>query len=144
MTTTTTETGLETRAPLPPRRKSVLLVESEDSLAAAMDHVVRREGYGCARLRPGDRMLARVTEDHPDLVMLDMAHCDRADALEACQTIRRTPDLADVKILMLQSNGSALERRRSRAMGAAGMVTLPFRLDDLRTEMLRILDEDER
>lgn len=123
-------------------RKSVLLVESEDSLARAMDHVVTQDGHRCARLSTGDTIAKRVAEDRPDLLMLDMSHTNRAAAMDACQTIRRSPDLGKVKILMLQSNGNGLERRRGLAMGANGMVTLPFRLDELRAEMRRLLGDD--
>ncbi len=126
------------------KQKTVLLVESEDCLAAAMDHVVRNDGHACARLAPGDRLVPRLTADRPDLVMLDMTHCDRDDALKAFETIRRSAELRGVKILVLQSSGSALERRRNRAMGASATLSLPFQLDELRSEMRRLLDDGSR
>lgn len=98
-------------------RKKVLLVESEDSLARAMDHVVTQAGHACARLSTGDTIVRRVTEERPDLVMLDMSHSNRAAAMDACQTIRRSPDLGGVKILMLQANGNARDRRRGWRLG---------------------------
>ncbi|WP_108258787.1 response regulator [Mangrovicoccus ximenensis] len=121
--------------------RKVLLVESEDSLARAMDHVVTADGHACARLAPGDRIVERIARDHPDLVMLDLTHGETAAMLDACQSIRRDPALDGVRILMLQTGGSALERRRTRALGADGVVSLPFRLEDLRSEMRRLLAE---
>lgn len=123
-------------------RKKVLVVESEDSLAMAMDHVVTADGHACARLTAGDTIVQRVTTDRPDLVMMDMTHGDRTEALDACQKIRRSPELGRVKILMLQASGSFRDRRRGMAVGANGMVTLPFQLDELRAEMRRLLEED--
>lgn len=123
-------------------RKTVLLIEEEDSLARAMDHVVRQDGHACARLQPKDRIVQRVLADHPALIMMDLDHSNRTEALEACQRIRRSPELSDVKILMLQASDSARDRRRGLALGANGMVTLPFRLADLRAEMRRLLGQD--
>lgn len=124
------------------RPKRVMLVESEDSLAQAVDHLVATLGHACARLSPGDRIVDRVTAEHPDLLMLDLTHADRAQVLDACQSIRRRPALADVKILMVQKTGRALDRRLGRALGADGMVSLPFRLDELRAEMRRLLGDE--
>ncbi len=121
--------------------RKVMLVESEDSLARAMDHVVTADGHACARLAAGDRIVERVASEHPDLVMLDLTHGETAELLDACQSIRRDPSLDGVRILMLQKGGSALDRRRGRALGADGMVSLPFRLEDLRAEMRRLLAE---
>lgn len=121
--------------------KTVLLIEDEDSLARVMDQVIRQDGHSCARLAPGDTIVARVTAEHPNLIMMDMEHSNRGAALEACQRIRRSPELADVKILMLQGAHSPRDRRRGLALGANGVVTLPFRLDDLRAEMRRLLAE---
>lgn len=123
------------------RTKTVLLVESEDDLARAMDHVVTALGHRCARLAVGDRIVQRVTEDRPDLLMLDVSNGDRVAALDACQTIRRTAELAGVKILVLNGSASPVERRRSLSIGADGVVSLPVELDALRGEMRRLLDQ---
>ncbi|WP_171060900.1 response regulator transcription factor [Poseidonocella sp. HB161398] len=130
-------------APTDTAARKVMLVESEDSLAHAMDHLATADGHACARLSPGDRILERVASDHPDLLMLDLAHGDRAQMLDACQSIRRNPALADIRILMLQSRGGRLEERRIRALGADGLVSLPFRLEELRAEMRRLLAEQQ-
>lgn len=123
-------------------RKKVLVVESEDCLARALNHVVTADGHACARLGNDDTIVHRVTLDRPDLIMMDMTHGDRAEAMDACQKIRRSPDLGGVKILMLQNSSNARERRRGLALGANGMVTLPFHLEELRAEMRRLLGED--
>lgn len=123
--------------------KTVLLFESEDNIARAMDHVVTAAGHRCARLAPGDRIVQRVSEDRPDLLMLDVSNGDRAKAMEACQTIRRTPGLSHMKILMLNGSGSDVERRRSLGIGADGVVSLPVRLSELRAEIDRLLEAPE-
>ncbi|MGB0904273.1 MAG: response regulator, partial [Mangrovicoccus sp.] len=102
-------------------QKHVLVVESEDQLANALAHVITGDGHRCARLAPGDAIYDRVERDLPDLVMLDM---DRSAALAACQTIRRNPALAGVKILMVLDRDSGLARRRGIAMGANGFVSM--------------------
>lgn len=122
-------------------QKKVLLIEAEDSLAQAMDRVITGEGHACARLAPGDRIAHRVSQDRPDLILLDVTQANRAEALDACQTIRRDPSMGDVKILMLQGSASPLDRRRGKAMGANGTVAMPLRIDELRSEMRRLLGD---
>lgn len=127
---------------LPP--KKILMVEYEDSLAQALDLVVTSAGHSCARLAPGDRIVERVRDDRPDLLVLDMSDTSRSEALEACQTIRRTPELDGLKILVMQPETGQRAAHRRRAVGANGTVSLPFQLEELRAEMRRLLSEEAR
>ncbi len=119
-------------------RKRVLVVEDEDNIAIALDHVMNAEGYDRDRVANGGEAMARIRATHPDLVVLDVM-LPEVSGYEICQDVRLDPTLADVKILMMTARGSAMERRKGLAMGADGFILKPFELKELRAEVRRLL-----
>lgn len=116
----------------------VLVVEDEDNIAAALEYLITREGFGHDRVANGADALPRITATHPDLVLLDIM-LPEVSGYEICHLIRTDPLLSDVKILMMTARGSALERKRGLEIGADGFIAKPFELKDLRAEVHRLL-----
>lgn len=117
---------------------SVLVVEDEDNIAAALEFLITREGYRHDRVASGSAAMPRIRDMHPDLVLLDVM-LPEISGYDICQSIRRDPTLADVKVLMMTARGSAMERRRGLELGADGFISKPFELQDLRAEVRRLL-----
>ena len=49
----------------------ILVVEDEEALCALLDYNLQKEGFSVTLCRDGEEALMRVTEDKPDLVLLD-------------------------------------------------------------------------
>lgn len=120
----------------------VLIVEDEDNIAVALEYIVKREGYGHARIADGAEVLPFVRSRHPEVVLLDIM-LPSVSGYEICQAIRHDPALSDVKVLMMTARGSALEKRKAMALGADGFVTKPFDLGTLRGEIKRIVAQGD-
>ncbi len=118
--------------------RSVLVVEDEDNIAAALEFLITREGYVHDRVASGSAAMPRIRDTHPDLVLLDVM-LPEVSGFEICQSIRLDPALAGVKVLMMTARGSAMERRRGLELGADGFISKPFELQDLRAEVRRLL-----
>jgi two-component system, OmpR family, phosphate regulon response regulator PhoB len=118
--------------------KSILVVEDEDNIALALEHLMRREGYRMARVASGADAMPAISRDHPDLVLLDVM-LPEVSGYEICQSVRMDPSLADVKILMMTARGNQMERRKGLALGADGFISKPFDVGDLRAEVRRLL-----
>lgn len=118
-------------------RKSVLVVEDEDNIAAALDYLLSREGYAHDRIANGAEAFGRIRDTRPDLVLLDVM-LPGASGYDICAAIRRDPALAQVKILMMTARGSAVEQRRGMELGADGFISKPFELQTLRSEVRRL------
>ncbi|WP_333816388.1 response regulator transcription factor [Tabrizicola sp.] len=129
-------TALAADPPAPGPR--VLVVEDEDNIAAALEFLITREGYGHDRVASGAEALPRIRDTRPDLVLLDVM-LPEVSGYDICAGIRTDPALATVKVLMMTARGSALERRRGMELGADGFISKPFELKDLRAEVRRLL-----
>ncbi len=119
-------------------RPRVLIVEDEDNIAIALEYLIAREGYDHDRVATGGTALRHIRETKPDLVLLDVM-LPEVSGYDICEGIRRDPDLACVKVLMMTARGSAIERQKSLALGADGFISKPFELKDLRDEVHRLL-----
>ncbi len=121
-----------------PTASRVLVVEDEDNIAAALEFLLLREGYGQDRVASGAEALPRIRDTRPDLVLLDVM-LPEVSGFDICAGIRTDPALAAVKVLMMTARGSALERKRGIEIGADGFISKPFELTDLRAEVRRLL-----
>ena len=120
----------------------VLIVEDEDNIAVALEYVVKREGYGHARIADGADVMPFIRSRHPEVVLLDIM-LPSVSGYEICQEIRLDPTLSDVKVVMMTARGSALEKRKAMALGADGFVSKPFDLGTLRGEIKRIVTPED-
>jgi DNA-binding response OmpR family regulator len=121
-------------------RKSVLLVEDEDSIALALEFLMEREGYELRRVATGPAALDAVRERAPDLVLLDVM-LPGCSGYEVCQSIRQDPALNGTRILMMTAKGGSMERRKGLALGADAFVAKPFSTAELKSTVRRLLEE---
>ncbi|MEL6316598.1 MAG: response regulator [Pseudomonadota bacterium] len=121
-------------------RKSVLLVEDEDSIAFALQFLLERDGYAFRRVATAKDAHAAIRQDPPALVLLDIM-LPGGSGYEICQEIRRDPGLADVKILVLTASGGPMERRKSMALGADAFLSKPFANQDIRGMVSALVGE---
>lgn len=118
--------------------KSILLVEDEDSIAIALEFLVKREGHALRRVADGNDALEAIRSEPPDLVLLDVM-LPGCSGYEVCQAIRLDPALSDVKVLLMTAKGGEMERRKGLALGADAFVSKPFAITDLKQELDRLL-----
>lgn len=122
-----------------PEKPRVLVIEDEDNIAIALDHILSREGYQVDRWGTGAAALDHIRATHPQLVLLDVM-LPQVSGYEICQETRLDPTLSDVKILIMTARGSVMERRKSMALGADGFISKPFDPKELRSEVRRLLE----
>ncbi|MCA3443258.1 MAG: response regulator [Rhodobacter sp.] len=121
-----------------PPRRCVLIVEDDDNIATALEYVISREGLDQDRVGNGADAVRRIRDLRPDLVLLDVM-LPEVSGYEICRTVRQDKSLGNVKILMMTARGSTTERRKGLALGADGFISKPFELNELRSEVRRLL-----
>ena len=63
--------------------------------------------------------------ERPDVALLDV-QMPRLDGLDVCRQLRRLPECAHTRVVMLTSAAQAADRRRGLAAGAEHYLTKPF------------------
>ncbi|MEZ5170695.1 MAG: response regulator transcription factor [Acidimicrobiia bacterium] len=124
----------------PPKGATVLVVEDETAIAAAVAARLRSEGYTAEVAHDGPTAVARCEEMVPDLVVLDLM-LPGIDGLEVC---RRIQAQRPVPVLMLTAKDSETDKIVGLGVGADDYVTKPFSTRELVARVGAILRRVER
>jgi two-component system, OmpR family, response regulator MprA len=106
--------------------KTVLVVDDEPALRAAVRAILDEEGYAVLEAPHGPAMLELLAEEHADLVLLDVM-MPGGDGREAYRELRARADLPDVPVVMM----SAAVRPDGLDPSMAAFLRKPFDLDHL-------------
>ena len=120
--------------------KLILIAEDEDNIALAFEFFVQRQGYRVRRVADGDAALAALQDETPDLVVLDIMLPGHTGH-EICQSIRRDPSLASVRILIMTARGGKMERAKALAIGADAFLTKPFGSTELLAQIRELIGD---
>ena len=121
--------------------KSILVVDDEASIAFALEHLMKAEGYDVTVARDGDMAISEATARHPDLILLDISLPGR-DGYDVCQTLRAEPRNHDVKIVMMSARSRDIEIEKGLAVGADAYLTKPFSMFSIVETVQNILDDN--
>jgi two-component system alkaline phosphatase synthesis response regulator PhoP len=120
-------------------RTRVLIVEDEQDIAGLVKHTLERiGGLHVEVVQSGDAALRMVTENPPDLILLDL-NLPVLSGLEVCRILRSRPATAHVPIIMLTARTSESDRVTGLDVGADDYVTKPFSLRELAARVRAIL-----
>ena len=108
----------------------ILIVEDEDSLATLLRYNLEAAGYAVETVRRGDEAELRITEEPPDLVLLDWM-LPGLSGVELCRRVRAGKGTARLPVIMLTARGEEADRVRGLATGADDYVTKPFSVPEL-------------
>ena len=114
---------------------AVLVVEDEKNLAEALKFNLERQGYDVTVEHEGSRAIQRISQDPPNLVILDVM-LPGLDGFEVCRRVRTH---SNVPIMMLTARGEEIDRVLGLEIGADDYMTKPFSLRELQARVRALL-----
>jgi len=116
----------------------VLVVEDEEPLAMLLRYNLEAEGFQVTVVSRGEDAEVSVTEDAPDLIVLDWM-LPGLSGLELCRRLRASREGRSIPIIMLTARGEETDRIRGLTIGADDYVVKPFSLPELLARIRAIL-----
>ena len=113
---------------------TILIVEDEPNLLAALQYTLTQEGYTALAATDGENGLRMARTMSPDLIILDVM-LPILDGFEVCRILRRE---SDVPVIMLTARGDENDRVRGLEH-ADDYVTKPFSMPELRARVRNLL-----
>jgi DNA-binding response OmpR family regulator len=110
-----------------PVRRTLLVVEDESTLAAALRYALEREGYRCLIAADGVHALQLAQTERPDLILLDWL-LPGMDGIEVCRRVRAR---STAPIIMLTARVDEMDRVVGLEVGADDYMTKPFSMREL-------------
>ncbi|MEO5614350.1 MAG: phosphate regulon transcriptional regulator PhoB [Cypionkella sp.] len=111
-------------------RPSVLLVEDEPAQRAVLSYNLEAEGFEVRTADNGEDALALITEEAPDLILLDwmMPH---VSGIEVCRRLKARPETRGIPIIMLSARSEEVDKVRGLETGADDYVIKPYSVVEL-------------
>ncbi len=116
----------------------VLIVEDEPALSEMLRYNLEAEGFGVTVAETGEAAELALSEERPDLVLLDWM-LPGVSGIELTRRMRARPETRGVPILMLTARGEEGDRVRGLATGADDYVVKPFSVPELMARVRAIL-----
>jgi len=102
--------------------KTILVVDDEPRIAEAVTMNLELDGYQVLVASDGQEALRKITEELPDLVILDVMMPD----MDGFETLRRIREISNVPVIMLTVKGAEADKVKGLELGADDYVTKPF------------------
>jgi two-component system response regulator RegX3 len=125
-------------------KRTILLVEDEESITAPLVEALQREGFDTAVSATAGESLELAERVKPDLVLLDVMLPD-GSGFDVCRELRAR---SRVPIIMLTARGEEADRVAGLELGADDYVVKPFSARELvarvRAVLRRVAEAGER
>jgi len=111
--------------------KKILLVDdSKTTLMMERALLEKRTPYQCVTASDGAEALTKASEEHPDLVLMDVV-MPRMNGFEACKQMRQQPATRDIPIVLLTTRGEETYMEAGFQSGCNDYLTKPVNGDEL-------------
>ncbi|MCK7589152.1 response regulator transcription factor [Subsaxibacter sp. CAU 1640] len=127
------------------REIKILLVDDEPDILEIVGYNLSSEGYNVITAENGIEAVKKAKKEKPHLIILDVM-MPEMDGIEACEQIRKIPDLSDVIITFLTARGEDYSQVAGFDAGADDYITKPIKPKVLVSKvkaLLRRLKEDD-
>jgi CheY-like chemotaxis protein len=114
----------------------VLVVDDDEVIRRLIAVNLQLEGFDVETAVDGQDCLDKVTEIDPDVITLDVM-MPRLDGWETAIQLRRSPETAHIKVVLITARAQEDDKTRSRHVGADAYLTKPFDPN----EMIRVIRE---
>jgi DNA-binding response OmpR family regulator len=107
----------------------IVIVEDDPTLAETLAENLAEEEYEVVTAADGERGLALIRANLPDLIVLDIM-LPVLDGLSVCRIIRKDPTTSHIPIIMLTARGTEVDKIVGLESGADDYIVKPFGLGE--------------
>lgn len=123
----------------------ILLVDDEPDILEIVGYNLSSEGYHVITAENGAEAVKKAKKERPQLIILDVM-MPEMDGIEACEHIRKIPELSDVIITFLTARGEDYSQVAGFDAGADDYITKPIKpkvlVSKVKALLRRLKDED--
>ena len=108
----------------------MLVVDDSLTVRKITSRLLTREGYAVATAKDGIDALQSVTEQMPDVILVDI-EMPRMDGFEFTKTLKGDKRNAHIPIIMITSRTADKHRNRARELGVDAYLGKPYQEEEL-------------
>lgn len=116
----------ELQAGQPARKKKILVVEDSPTTRKVISITLGQRGYEIMEARDGLEALSRLSDERPDLILLDII-LPKMDGYKILSIIKDNALFKDIPVIMLTSKDGMINKWKGKRAGADAYLTKPFK-----------------
>jgi len=105
--------------------EQILVVDDDVDILELVRYNLEKEGFHVLCAASGEEALARVYQEAPDLIVLDLMLPNK-DGLEVCRELKSHPVARDIPLVMLTAKSEEADVVAGLEIGADDYITKPF------------------
>ena len=110
--------------------KNVLIVDDSKTELLFLTEILQKNGFSVRSAENADEAFKRLTEDRPHLILMDVVMPGQ-NGFQLTRAINRTPEYADIPIIMCTSKSLETDRVWGMRQGAKDYITKPVDASEL-------------
>ena len=122
-------------APVANGRRTIALVDDDRNILTTLSIALQAEGYATRVYSDGEAALKALTENPPDLAVLDI----KMPRMDGMELLRRLRDRSELPVIFLTSKDEEQDEAAGLSLGADDYITKPFSLRLLLARIRAIL-----
>ncbi|SMX31221.1 phosphate regulon transcriptional regulator PhoB [Octadecabacter ascidiaceicola] len=119
----------------------ILIIEDELAQREVLSYNLSAEGYRVSSASDGEQGLLAVSEDAPDMIVLDWM-LPHVSGIEVCRQLKSRTETRNIPIIMLSARSEEVDKVRGLETGADDYVAKPYTVAELmarvRTQLRRV------
>ncbi len=119
--------------------RTVLIVDDSASVRGVLEEALTEAGATTWLAEDGDEALELLKGRTPDLILLDLV-MPRMNGWSVIEALRRTPELANIPVILETSAEDYSAFDRARRDGVAAFISKPFRLNEVVETCRRVFE----
>ena len=116
----------------------ILLVDDEPDILEIISYNLSSEGYNVITAEDGKEAVKQARKRRPQLIIMDVM-MPEMDGIEACEQIRRIPELSETVITFLTARGEDYSQMAGFDVGADDYITKPIKPKVLTSKVKALL-----
>jgi DNA-binding response OmpR family regulator len=104
---------------------TVLLADDDPGLRRLVGTTLGTDDFNVLHASDGEEALAVARAERPDIILLDI-NMPRRNGLEVCREVKRNPQMAGTKVVMLTASGSDADKATASEVRADDYFVKPF------------------
>ena len=107
------------------KRRLILAVDDSKTIQRMIASVLEKESYRVALAADGLQALARLDEEMPAIILLDIT-MPRMDGYQVCKVVNGNDATKHIPVIMLSGKDGFFDKVRGKMVGASNYITKPF------------------
>ncbi len=128
------EVVVQVEEPKESDQKLILVVEDSSTTRKVIAITLCRRGYRVVEAADGLEALSKISEERPDLIMLDVI-LPKMDGYKILSIIKGNKEFKEIPVIMLTSKDGFINKMKGKMAGSSAYLTKPFDPDKMIVEI---------